>query len=397
MAHIDELRAAFVRIRELEARLAERGASTGAAWLLAAVAAILLVAGIGGGFGWVWFKKVRTRSAPVAAAAAADTIHATWYPRAPSFADIDGDGVSEIVGLAWENGHDAAPLHVVALDRKTYKMRWHAGPYPSQYASPLTHLVMVDARAVLIDSQGAIRVIDATNGREATKLTFPRGPVQEVCRVNDGSEKLLLNDGKNWYDTQVQLLDLTTGMIGPNASSAACGFGHEDAPCDSTASKPCVASSNSGVVTPKRGIAIAVSGDVLAHGDDRLTVTNNTVADECRATGVAWSTRTRAKSWEQPLMAPGDTPHKHSGCGVTAMGNGRVVHVYQTSGGPFRLVARAASSGAVLFANDLPDSGEGTLVSSVSLDGEEVFVVMNQSLRVFNAASGVATQTVSTL
>jgi hypothetical protein len=377
----------LTRIRELEGRVAERGASATAAWLLVAGLGVLLVAGVGGGFGWVWMKSRAHAIASATAAPAPESLNATWYPRAPSFVDIDGDGTHEIVGLAWDAGHDAAALHVVALDRTTYKVRWHAGPYTSQ-SSALTHLMIVDSRAVVVDSQGTVRILELINGREAARTTFPRGPVEEVCRVNDGTERVLLNDGRNWYDTQVQLLDVGTGAITPNAAHASCALGKEEAPCDATVSAPCMLMSPSA--------SAGGSGETLAHGDDRVTVSPSP-GDECRLVGAGFSNRSRTKRWELPLAAPGDTPHAHSACGVTGLGNGGVFHVYQTSTGQLRMTGRSASNGAQTFAVDLPETGEGSVVSSVSVNGDEVFVVVNQSLRIFDAKNGTAIRTIGRL
>src|SRR5580765_133408 len=154
-----ELQAARARIRELEARLAERASradSAGVAWLLVGCFAVMLVAGAGGAFAFAWVRARPPRPPPAMPtppppSPAPARLGASWYPQAggPSFVDIDGDGTNELIGLAWEAGHDAAPLHVIALDRRSYSPRWHAGPYPSQWSSDLTHLTVIGDRVVV--------------------------------------------------------------------------------------------------------------------------------------------------------------------------------------------------------------------------------------------------------
>jgi hypothetical protein len=402
----DELRAAHERIAQLEARQPPPPKKDRTVLVVVGVVfAFVIVAG--SGLVWVTSRWLGARpapaefSVPVDPFVAAPSLGMSWYPQplvAPAFVDIDDapDGKKEILGLAWRAGSDEAALHLVALDRDTLAVRWHAGPYPAHWNSDRVHLLVAKDRAVVTDSRNNLHVIDLRTGKESLPPTTFEGGAQYACPVLDGTARVLLNAGHDSDTTMV--MDVGTRAITKAPKGLSCGLmNHRDRACvaGSTAT-PCELPADKSIdakANARPGIKGFWSSEVLAANEDRVAI--GYVNDGAKAGGMAFGFDAKTKKilWGSRLVPEGDSPDHRQMTGLaplSILADGRLLFLYQSAedAGPFRLVGRAGTTGELLYKVDVPGSAEGSFMSSLSVDGSEVFVIMNQTLHVFDAKTG---------
>jgi len=410
----DELRAAHERIAQLEGRNPPREAPNRTPAIV--VAALLALVAVGG---TISLALARFRSAPppvveVSPAPAFEptaipvVLGMTWYPQAlvaPVFVDIDAlgeDPKKEIIGLAWDSRNDETALNVVAFDRDTFAVRWHAGPYPGQWSSDFVHLVVVANRVVVTDSRSNVHLLDLRTGKDAMPaIHLPGGP-EYLCEVRDGSPRVLLNP-RTGADT-TRALDVTTGVITTAPKSLECGLMHNrDRSCApglgaGIAAVPCELPSDKGLdarASKRPGMKGFWSTHVLAAQEERVVLGyvdgDNPGGSGGRALGI--DPKTRAILWSTPLMPESDKPNTRRVRGLaplTVLDEGRLLHLYQSAEGigAYWLVGRDAKTGQLLYRVNVPKSAEASFMSSLSIDGDQAFVIMNQTLHVFDVGTG---------
>jgi hypothetical protein len=287
-------------------------------------------------------------------------------------------------------------LHVVALDRDTLAVRWHAGPYPAHWNSDRVHLLVAKDRVVVSDSRNNLHVIDVHTGKESLPPTAFEGGAQFACPVPDGTARVLLNAGNDSDTTMV--MDVATRAITKAPKGLPCGLmnyrdracvaGSPATPCELPADKRLDAKANA-----RPGIKGFWSTEVLAANEDRVAIGYINDGDKTGGMAFGFDAKTRTILWESRLVPEGDSPDHRRMTGLAPLNilaDGRLLFLYQSAEGvgPYRLVGRSAKTGELLYKVDVPGSAEGSVMSSLSVDGSEVFVIMNQALHVFDAKTG---------
>ena len=348
-----ELASAKERIRKLEEELAARGGprrkppsplrlvllGVGLASIGLAVMGFLAYRGLGTVGGKHGVPPVPTQLEHVQAPPSLDG--AQWYTptraqgRPPILLDVNGDGIKDVVGLAWDARDDEHALAAVAFDGTTYAMLWHSEGISSQWASPKTSMRLQDGMLVVSDSRNELRVIDPKSGivKEKT-LASPLDAGDPVPPPTAEAEELL--------------------RATPRARGA--GFHASEAHAS--------------------GEVVASFGWLATDGgaEDFL---------------VGWNRRTKEIVYEVPQRAPNDVPALHNGYEQRTVDELRVYTAFvaaDTRG--VRLLSRSLRTGEVAWTQNLPGTDEGAQLRSLdSIDGR-VFCAVDGALFVFDAASG---------
>lgn len=276
--------------------------------------------------------------------------------RGPALVDIDGDGAKDLVALAWRHGQDALPLHVVAFDRKTFAVRWRAGPYPSAWRSSLVRLDITAPSVQVRDGRGTVHVLDLKTGRELSARADEPGGVRETNANEDGCRA----DGTGVCTTEADPALL------PKAAGA--------------------------FRTPHVYLR-----DYTTDGDRFTHVSVSGPRGGFIEHAVLWDVGARKPRWNVPLV-PAPQVEKRvnvSPNAWTALAHGRVLHLYQPTGGLFRIAGRDVKTGALIFDSPVPGLVDGSLIGAFTAEAEDAFIVANESLVVIDGRTGQVVQRLS--
>ena len=400
----DELRAAHDRIEQLErekqpARATSRRVPA-VVWVLVSIAlGMVLLIGLARVVVSRMSRPVRP-SQPVVDAFPLDSsapdftipIGLQWYPQrgvSPIFADLDtpADGKNEIIGLAWDASHDEAPLYVVALDRDTRWLRWSAGPYPAHWQSDRVHLVRLGNRLAVTDARERIHLLDIRTGKETRAAIALEREIDQACPMPDGSARLLVNEG--YGQTPPSVVDLETGTVAPLGKAdgkPVCSGSHDDGalPGDAAVDR---------AVNRRKSYEKFWSSEVLTAGDHRVAIGYIPTAMQNRY-AAGFDPTSKKVLWASPLAPETASIDKHPGASfLTKLDEDQLYTVYETSAEPmeYRLVARDVATGELRYDAGLQGTAEGSYLSSVAVDGANVFVVVNSSLFAFDRSTGAPT------
>lgn len=395
----DELSAAHARIRQLETELeaTHRPAPPRAGpmtWALVGALSVVCAAGVLVivAAALVGYSVARPSSVEVAApvpigthAPAPKTLGASFYPQhgvVPEWVDVDADGTPEILTLAWRHHHDEAAVHAVAIDSKTFELKWASEAIPSQWQSQDTHLAVGGDRVVVTNSRDEVRILSLTDGRTERTLSY-QGGARFVCPGSSDGKTLLLNS--EWGDAKLKSLTLANGELSPPPKGASCaGWADRPRDCKDVKSGPCRVN-DATVHAATKGLSLH---STWRDGDDRVSVGAVTEGKNQGQYLVGSDPKTNKVRWETPLPLPGDLVHAGGTHDDVAKGAFYTLYQVRDKNGPFRLLARDLKSGDVLWSATLPDAAEGTRVSSMGVRGDLVLVTANQTLHVFSTQTG---------
>lgn len=398
----DTLAAAQRRIEQLETelQLARQGIvppkpNRGPAFsgFVAVLVGVTSLAACGGVVESVRLRLVgRPRPTPVSVTSVpASTVHGVTFYTAgdshPELVDVDGDGTKEIVSLFWGGAQDR-PLHVGALDRNTLKAKWMAGPYPSQWSGPHTHLAITGSRLVVTDSREAIHVLDLKTGEETLTAPLPGGATGTcVPNVNE-ADVILQTDWNKWkvLDAQhgefrelkkAEYTQCTTKKYDATACSATSVHSRVCIEYDKTAHGRSQTPGFQGYGgTTLLGDARMVQGRVeLPNGAppaDALLVLDRT---------------TKARRWEQRALRDGDLLHIGGNVHNT-LTESSVITEYQMYGGGYRLFARDVVTGKEKWAVKVSNAAEGSYLGQTFVEGGEIFMFIDHTLHIFELETG---------
>jgi len=358
----DELAAAHRRIEQLETVLGIREKpprpprrkliwpAMGAVLLWLAAGGIFFVGCVGVGIASLFDSKSPETYAPSTAPKAnvdppAKHIWASWYPQSgvlPAVTDVDDDGVEDIVGLFWRAGKDDQPLYAAAIDGKTFGVKWSAGPYPAQWNGTRTHLVVVGRNVVVTDSQDGVHVLALADGSEVAHRNVEGGIVEACARPNNDGVLVRTGNDALWARLEVPTGELRERYEG---GTAYCPF-------------------------RDRGL----TGDVFV-----TTTANDTIVARERG-------KPKTALWTSPAVLEGDAVH-YGGYENEVRGS-TLVTTYQLKNGSRRIVARDVRTGREKWHAAVPHSAEGSYMSSWGIEDHFVFVVINQTLHVFDVTTG---------
>jgi hypothetical protein len=327
----------------------------------------------------------------------APLLGAKWFPQtgvAPTVVDVDGDGVQDFLGLAWTTG--GGSVYAVAFDGASFAEKWHAGPFPAIWNASHTAIVVAHGQVLVTDEGGSLHVLDLATGKETRTITTQKG-FEEVCALaarRDGPPAVLVRSSRHGGEPEV--LDLASGILARAAAGASCD--ERARGCDRVTGV-CRARDEQVRSLVKPGTFFG--WDTLAPhpGEkDGPRVTLGWSEDGARW-GVGWKPGAAKPTWNHGLVASGDVDH--GGHREDVVDGQHVYYMYQADRdpnlGPYRLVAWSLATGDLAWRTTLPRSAEGSHVSAIGVGGGHVFVVMNQTLHVFDARSGAHQKAIESL
>ncbi len=202
----DELEAAQRRIATLEGELAEKkgtrakGGSRRAVVMMVIAANLVLGTSVAIAFGIRWNHVLHPAAVPTPAIApqrpgpARTDRDVQWIPlfwNGPITADVDGDGVDDIVGLFWDDARPDHGAYVVAVSGVGHaRVLWSRGPFVSVRDPRHMWLTQAGNTLVFVDGVGTIRAFAPHDGASRGEWTDDL-PVQEVCPLPGGSRVYL--------------------------------------------------------------------------------------------------------------------------------------------------------------------------------------------------------------
>jgi outer membrane protein assembly factor BamB len=391
----DPLDAAHQRIVQLEAEL--RGRPPPASprrWprTLARVVASLFVFSVVG----MGVAVLRARpSAPVAATWAPTVIEqkavadVQWYPQrsvGPLFEDVNLDRVDDLIALFWSPPlFEATPsgLYVVALDGATFKPLWWSGPYPGQWASERTHLVLSEGKLLLTDTQSRAHVLDARTGVKLAAYELPDAPI-EAC-TGGGTGFIVTLETR----TEPKSFDPGTGVLEP-APHAGCPVDGMDW-CTAGLDEPCLLSDGPAAFPGRPAAREFLTLDFgKRSGDDRVALYRGGDAELLFG---GWQRKDYQLRWTASAALDGDVIH-YPRRPLFDVRDGRLIVSYPTKAGPFRLRMIDAKTGTAGWNATVPDTAEGSVLESMRVHAGRVYLVVDQKLHVFDAATGALVKAV---
>jgi hypothetical protein len=248
-------------------------------------------------------------------------------------------------------------------------------------------LISVGGRLVLTDTQSRAHVLERSTGIETATFTLSDAPLEACTR---GSEALVLMDMRNGW----QSLDLSSGALarakGGIAKDEVVRCDGVPLRCDAKgATSPCLMPLEDAPRLPE-GLYLR---EGFEDGEDRVAVLYGDEGDTALA---GWRGHERVPRWRVPIAVAGDEIHYPRKADVS-FEDGRVIVTYPTKAGPFRILARDATTGAIAWKAMIPDTAEGSNLMSVLVRNKRVYVVSDQKLTVFDATTGDVLQKVRTI
>ncbi len=381
---------------ELRARRAVRPHGPTPAWRW-----FLLGAGISsaamlalGGLGWSHARRVPAREPALATAIPASVepppslAGTQWYPQAgvgPTLVDMNGDGTDDILGLVWRAGDDERALFVGAWDGKTFDLKWRAGPFPSQWSSMGTHLLVVGGTVVVTDSRETLHVMELGTGTPAATIALPRG-ASAACALDD--RHALFDPG----GTNARVLDTVTRTVGPAPAGSSCRVVHAFGArtiSDGDRIRSKVKMPGFSGYTSHAERATMGGSDV----DLRLTAAGVERDGSWFTYGAGWDGQSAKLLWEHRLATDGHVENRR-GTTRLEVGGGRVLYLYAKDGAfaGYHLTARSAKTGEELWSQSIHGSDQGTHISALRLERDRAYVVTSQ-LAIFDAEHGYPIRT----
>jgi outer membrane protein assembly factor BamB len=296
-----------------------------------------------------------------------------------------------VVALFWDASNKTKALRVVALARDTLRPLWQAGPFPGQWNSQYTHLVRVGQFLLLVDSQAGVHVLALATGH-VEKDFASSASVTSVCAPADREDRVWLRHG---WSGPAELATLD-GTIVRSVRGDAKDVKGEDIACSPRAdvpfcaldasARPCLSYANVRGKTPFDPY-LTIEGDdwFVTKGTARLAK-DAAPSERPAPYGVGGDRKTRKVAWEGPLSAPGD--RLHVGGDRDVVEGGMLFLTYQLVSGPMRLVARDVKTGELAWAEELPDTEEASILSSLSASQDRVYTVVDATLYVHAMTSG---------
>jgi hypothetical protein len=290
------------------------------------------------------------------------------YPFGPSFIDLDNDGVSEIVSLAWwpGPGHDQAALYVVAFDRKTLAVRWRSPGHSARCGDLASRLFVDFSRVVVRDDADTMYVLDSKTG-DHTIVTIARD--EQKSPQNTGSP-----------DHRLPVVTETTS----------------DKKALVTAAMRKLDAMGGSVSGPTYAMSISIF-DLVDLGGPRVTIANARVNDlESRDMAFGFDATNNAIVWQTPLTSPEEKPMVDPPKAVNAwtmLSGGKLSHLYQRSDGGYAISVRSSRTGALLrdvllnVDGGAVRVGAGAPIGGVTSDENEVFFYLADALVVFDLES----------
>jgi hypothetical protein len=324
---------------------------------------------------------------------------AEWVPpfsRGPVTLDVDDDGTEDVLGIFRQ---DTTRSYVVAIDGARSqggaavhgggKALWMAGPFAGVRSPDEVSLTRVGATVAYADAASVIHLLEPKTG-EGIGDFANEFAITEVCPLADGSPRAYVvthsAEGGNLLDAAKR----TYAAVTPRNDALSC-HGKDDLPlCSTGAAVPC---------HPARPLAVGNLVQALESYEDAPSPARV----PHMGVGVGWDASRAlpafavgvslvggatepALVWQTRVSLPADSGTERDL--AYAFAKGRLVVVYQTRSGIYRLVARDVESGKVAWSTDLAGSGEGSRVHAIRGTLERVYLAIDDRLAVYRATDG---------
>ena len=259
---------------------------------------------------------------------------AQWYTppggdsRGPLLVDVNGDGVEDVVGLAWSTHDDEHALHAVAFDGKAYGMLWHSDAFSSQWSGYQTRLLRDGDSLVVSDSRSGLHVLELATGKTRKNITASFD-VGGICAASDGGVLVIDAHGSEARSA----IDLGTLTLAAAKKGAGCA--RPAAPADRIATTSTPPSSD----REKKNFLVddaRRSGDGVAS----LGVTETRKGATWDPWIIGWNRTSNAIVYEVSPFADGDARARR-GSDTRVVEGGRVYTAYVSEAtGKVRIVGR---------------------------------------------------------
>jgi hypothetical protein len=320
----------------------------------------------------------------------------------PAFADVDAD-TREVLGLAWDRRVDADGLYAVALDRETLGLRWKAGPFAGVWPPgtvELHHLVVFRDRVIVTDARGGVHVLSARTGEVLLERTLSRA-IESACVSEDGAPRLFFaNDsywrpsypgdtGSGYFPWELNAaarmsFDPMTGKTGAAPRGLGCPL--QPTYCSHYAhARPDLVDRCRDLYEAKEMPSFDPefsAHEVWRSGDDRVTVGSSGQTPAL----VGWTKKDKKLRWHVAPISLGSYDSQRPS--LSGIGDVYFAHLYRDLQNRLALAVFDLPTGTRHFDTEVPGSGVGSEIVSVTVDGADVFVGVDDELLVFDARSG---------
>ncbi len=345
-----ELASAQERVRTLEAELRARGGPRKPpprplTYILCGVGVSVFAMALVGVIGVRAVQRmseldgIPPQPLPTSPIVQAPSLHgAQWYTpllrpeRTPILMDVNADGQKDLVGLAWDPRDDEHALHAVAFDGKTHEMLWHSEGISTQWMSSQTSIHRDGEVLIVTDSRNEIRVIDAHSGK-VNELTL--APSAKYADVEPPTER---NDALRQATPTPKKKGFYPGQAYP------------------------------------AGDMVATLG-WLEGGEHAGWL-------------VGWNKKTKAITYEVPLLRDGDVTAPRSGT-AQATDDERIYATFVSADTKqARVVARSLKTGEAVWTTDISGTDEGAQFRALHSEDGQLFLAVDGTLVVLDAAVG---------
>jgi hypothetical protein len=249
-------------------------------------------------------------------------------------------------------------------------------------------MIVVGANVVVAASDASIHVVDLYSGKETASLMLT-GPVIALAAEQSKPNVVLaeLEDGRHRAGMVNAAIYVAAGVWAQTADDTSAIPIRSRCPPDG--SRTCTTTRPS---PPRANLSVDSTEEVRDGRDAFLLVTTHAQGGPGVVEYAFVETDERGRPpWHAALVPssrrwlpyPNTAPEGH-----TALAMRRILHVYPLALGGHRITARALDTGDVLYDAPLPGLDYGTRISSMTADGDDVFLVANGVLVVVDARTG---------
>jgi hypothetical protein len=309
----------------------------------------------------------------------------------PLLADLDGDGVDEIIGRIADQ--KSGQRLVAAFSGKSFQLLWSAGPY--RFDGAASHLAFAGDRILVADDGANLVVLERATGKERSRIRLADRLRGDICVSPDAATAwLTLND---YEELRV---DLATSVVGhqPRPSSCARAIVEVPAPASSVLASSGIerpvalmsrGSNEAAIVVV--GSASSASGASLPAPSASAPPSPSSAAPTTNGPPVMIGLVDGHARWKLPLA----TAAKDGRVRALAVADGLAYVAYDGAGAArARLAAIDLIDGSARFDVGSAHPSEADQVAAMTIGKGRVYLAHRAWLDVFDAKTGALLGTV---
>ena len=293
-------------------------------------------------------------------------------------ADVNGDGVEDVIGGVADYAKGADEQYIAAIDGRTQEELWRSAKIGEPWSA---HTVLSGKRLLIVETGGKATLLDAQTGR--VKFNFSLSDkLERACVDHDeGDRFVLLLDDKT-----IVAVDPKTGVAKPATWPTSCGVDKEN-PFSVGRFRP-------------RATNLQASD---AHVEVKGTYISRVLSDGAASVGIAYKSpgsshprlvgidlKAKAATWQVDLQA-GGKPAKDGAPDVADVVDGRLyILATQRSGSPPKsfLEAIDGATGNTIWSGEIDSTQPGLDASSIVVGNSRVYVARAGTLQIFARKDG---------